>query len=30
MPTQTQDLRPKTIRQAIEGMTLSVNSNETK
>ena len=30
MSTQTQDLRPKTIRQAIEGMTLSVNSNEAK
>lgn len=30
MSTQTQALRPKTIRQTIEGMTLSVNSNEAK
>ncbi|MCD4751733.1 MAG: SCP2 sterol-binding domain-containing protein [Anaerolineaceae bacterium] len=30
MSNQNQDLRPKTIRQAIEGMTLSLNSDEVK
>ena len=30
MAIQTQDLRPKTVKQAIEGMTLSLNSEEAK
>ena len=30
MSNQTPDLRPKTVTQAIEGMTLSLNSDEAK
>ncbi len=30
MSNQTQDLRPKTVLQAIEGMTLSLNPDEAK